>query len=228
VDVEILTQGGFHTALVQLAPDTTVVSEGGAMFRASANVDIDVKVRTKGGGLLSGLKRMVGGESFFLSTYRTQDGRAGEVGLAPTLSGEIRKVELDGGGRWLCAGGSFLACDGDLALDTRFQGLRGLFSGESLFFVEVGGRGTLLVNAYGRVSELVVEDELVVDTGHVVAFEESLSYQLTKMGRSWIQSYLSGEGFVLRFRGTGRLLVQSHNPRSYGARLGRLLPPRRG
>lgn len=227
MEVQFTSGGEFQTALVQLTPGETVVSDAGAMYRASGNVDVDVAVRSRGGGILSGLKRAMGGDSFFLSTYRTTDGQAGEVGLAPTLPGDIRSVEV-GGATWLCAGGSFLACDGDLRMDTRFQGMKGFFSGENLFFVEVAGEGTVLVNAYGRISEIEVTDELVVDTGHVVAFENTLDYELTKMGSSWIQSYLAGEGFVLRFRGRGRLLVQSHNPKEFGSRLGKRLPPRRG
>lgn len=224
--VDFTSSGEFQTALVHVQPGQTVVSDSGAMYRSSPNIDFDVSVRSRGGGILSGLKRAMGGDSFFLSTYKTQDQHAGEVGLAPVLPGDIRHVDVDGS-TWVCAGGSFLACDGSLDMDTRFQGLKGLFSGESLFFVEVAGQGGLLVNAYGRISEVEVTDELVVDTGHVVAFESSLSYELTKMGSSWVQSFLAGEGFVLRFRGSGRLLVQSHNPKEFGSRLGKHLPPRK-
>jgi uncharacterized protein (AIM24 family) len=113
-------------------------------------------------------------------------------------------------------------------LTPRFQGMKGMFSGENLFFMEVSGAGPLLVGAYGSIREVPVDGELVVDTGHVVAFESSLSYTLSKTGGSWLTSYLAGEGFVLRFKGQGRLLVQSHNPREFGAMLGRRLPPRRG
>jgi len=227
MDIDIVSGGAFHSALVRLEPGETFVSDAGAMFRSSTNMDIDVSVRSRGGGILKGLGRMLGGDSFFLSTYKTLDGSSGEVGIAPTLQGEVRVVELDGGTPWLCAGGSFLGCGGDIEMDTKFQGLKGIFSGESLFFVQAKGHGPLVVNAYGRISEVEVTDELVVDTGHVVAFEESLQYSLTKMGSSWLHSYLAGEGFVLHFRGQGRLLVQSHNPKETGSRLGKRLPPRR-
>lgn len=225
--VEVLQHGAFHSALVRLAPGETFVSDSGAMFRASTNVDIDVSVRQRGGGLLAGLKRMVGGDSFFLSTYSLTGGSQGEVGLAPTLQGQIFRIRSDGGTPWMCTGGSFLGCDGTLTMDTRFQGLKGIFSGENLFFVHLSGVGEILVNAYGRISEVAVDGELVVDTGHVVAFEESLGYRLTKAGGSWLTSFLAGEGFVLHFTGKGRLLVQSHNPKEFGSLLGKHLPPRR-
>lgn len=228
--IDVLANGAFGSALVQLGPDEAFLSESGAMFRASSNVDIDVSTRPRGGkgGLLAGVKRLLGGEHFFFSTYRTRDGRPGEVGLSPTLGGEVRVVELDGSKAWVCAGGSYMGSHPDVALDIQFQGLRGLFSGESLFFMQASGRGPLLVNAYGRITEVLVDGELIVDTGHVVAFEETLSYSLSKAGGSWLTSFLSGEGIVLRFSGRGKLLVQSHNPKEFGTRLGRLLPPRQG
>ena len=225
--VEILGEGAFSSALVRLAPGEAFVSESGAMVRASANVDVDVTTRSRGkGGILAGVKRLLAGESFFLSTYRVTDGRAGEVGLAPVLQGEVRQLALDGSAAWLCAGASYVGSDAGLELDTQFQGLKGLFSGEGLFFLRVNGAGTLLVSAFGALEELPVDGELVVDGGHVVAFEESLTYSLGKAGGSWLQSFLGGEGVVLRFRGRGRLLVQSHNRGEFGSTLGGRLPPR--
>jgi uncharacterized protein (TIGR00266 family) len=230
MNVEILPNGAFYSALVHLEAGDRFQSDSGAMFRASSNVDIDVTTRPKGkgAGLLGGLKRLVAGDSFFLSTYSTTDGGPGEVGLAPTLQGQVRLVDVVPGTGWMCAGGSYLGSDANLALDLQFQGLKGLVSGERLFFVKVEGQGDLLVNAYGGITEVEVDGELIVDTGHVVAFEETLAYKLTKASNSWVQSYLAGEGFVLHFRGQGKLLVQSHNPKEFGSRLGKHLPPRQG
>jgi len=230
MEIEILPNGAFHSALVHLDPGDRFQSDSGAMFRASSNIDIDVTTRPKGGsaGILGGLKRLVSGDSFFLSTYSTKDGARGEVGLAATLQGHLQRIEVREGIGWTCAGGSYLGSDAHLSTDLQFQGLKGMFSGENLFFVKVEGQGDLLVNAYGRITEVEVEGELVVDTGHVVAFEDTLDYTLTKASNSWMQSFLAGEGFVLHFRGRGKLLVQSHNPKEFGGLLGRLLPPRQG
>ena len=119
-----------------------------------------------------------------------------------------------------------LGCGPELAIDTQFQGLRGLLSGESMFFLKVEGTGPLLVNAFGRISEFQVEGELIVDTGHLVAFEQGLEYSISKAGGGWVRSFLAGEGLVMHFRGEGKVLVQSHNPKEFGQSLGRLLPPR--
>jgi uncharacterized protein (TIGR00266 family) len=228
MEIEVLGQGAFESALVHLQAGERFVSESGALYRASPNIDIDVTTASGGsGGILSGMKRWLAREHFFFSTYRTHDGRPGQVGLAPTHQGEVFVVDVDSSTRWLCAGGSYLGSSSDLRVETRFQGLRGFFTGESLLFVEVSGTGKLLVSAFGRLVESEVQDGLTIDTGHLVAFESTLQYSITKASNSWIQSWLAGEGFVMRFTGSGRVLTQSHNPREFGSRLGRLLPPRK-
>ena len=229
MDVQIENAGAFGSVLVKLDPGESFVSESGALFRSSSNIDVDVTTKSRGqGGMLGGLKRLVSGENFFYSTYTLTDGRPGEVGLAPTLQGEVHEIRLDGSQSVVCAGGSYLASDSEIALDTAYQGLtRGLLSGESLFFIQARGTGSLVVNAYGRITPVDVDGELVVDTGHLVAFEETLAYRMTKTNAGWIKSFLSGEGLVMHFEGRGRIWVQSHNPKEFGTRLGRRLPPRR-
>ncbi len=227
MEIEILSSGAFRSALVHLQPGETFHSEAGAMYRASANVDIDVTTRSKGkGGILRGVKRMLGGESFFFSTYSTRDGSPGEVGLSPTLPGEVHQIELDGGSEWITAGGSYLGSGGEIELDTQFQGLKGFFTGESVFFMLVRGHGTLLVSSFGRVHMVEVDGELTVDTSHLVCYEASLHYKVGKIAGSWTQSFLSGEGLAIHFSGRGRVYLQSHAPSEFGKTLGPLLPER--
>ncbi len=228
MNIEILSKGAFESALVHLDPGEQFVSESGAMYRASANVDVDVTTRSRGaGGFLGGVRRLLGGDTFFLSTYQTADGRGGEVGLAPTLQGEVVVIDVDPSTPWNCAGGSYLGSSAGVKIDTQFQGMKGFVTGESLFFIEASGSGQLLANAFGRIVAVEVDDSLTVDTGHLVAFEKSLQYTITKAGGSWVQSWLAGEGIVMNFTGQGRILTQSHNPKEFGRGLGPLLPLRK-
>ncbi len=228
MDIEVADKGAFSWALVRMRPGEQFVSESGAMFRASSNIDIDVTTRSRSsGGLISGIKRMLASESFFFSTYTCSDRDDGEVGLAPTLQGEIARIDCDGTSRWICTGGSYLGSTEGLNIDTDFQGLRGMFSGESLSFLQIDGAGQLLVNAFGKINEVDVDGSLTIDTGHVVAFQDSLEYKLGKAGGSWVQSFFAGEGVVLDFTGHGKIYVQSHNPGEFGKSLGPMLPARK-
>ena len=233
MNVKIDTEGAFGSALIILEPGEKFVSEAGAMYRASANMDIDVESRRKKdegmwGAFKSGIKAMFAGESFFLSSYTPNDGQSGEVGLAPTHQGEVRSVKV-GSDVWICSGGSYLGSSGGITLDTQYQGLtKGMFSKEGLVFVKASGQGDLLVNGFGRISSVDVSGGITIDNGHLIAFTEGLEYTISKAGSGWISSMMSGEGLVMNFRGQGKVLVQSHDPSRLGGVLGPLLPPREG
>ena len=149
------------------------MSESGAMYRASANVDIDVTTRSRGGGgggLLAGANRLLARENFFFSTYRTTDGSRGEVGMADA-SGADPPGRGRSGRRLVLFRRELPRQHQGLAVDTEFQGFKGLLSGESLFFLRVSGTGQLLVSSFGRIVQMEVEEPTTVDTGHLVAFE---------------------------------------------------------
>jgi uncharacterized protein (TIGR00266 family) len=112
-------------------------------------------------------------------------------------------------------------------VDATFQGLgKALFSGESAFWVKCTGHGDLFLNSFGAIYEVQIEDTHIVDSGHIVAFEETLQFSVSKLGDSWLDTFLSGEGLVCHFRGQGKLYCQSHSPLSFGQELGPMLTPR--
>ena len=125
MDIQIADRGAFSSALVKLDPGEKFVSESGAMFRASSNIDIDVTTKSRGkGGIMGGLKRLLAGEKFFFSTYTCEGAEPGEVGLAAGLQGEIKVIELDGSAKWICTGGSYLGSTTELQIDTlRLNGM---------------------------------------------------------------------------------------------------------
>ena len=138
VEIAILDTGAFAHAELTLSGHERFVSESGALFHMSANVDVDVTTRSRGrGGVLAGLGRLLGGDSFFLSSYTLTDGAAGTIGLAPILPGDVARLEVDPDRGWITMGGSFLGAGAEVALETRFQGLRGMLSGEGLFLEAV-------------------------------------------------------------------------------------------
>ena len=103
---------------------------------------------------------------------------------------------------------------------------KALFSGENVFWLKCSGRGDLLLNSFGAVYSVDIRDRYVVDSGHIVAFEDTLQFSVGRLGDSWLQTLLSGEGFVCHFAGQGRLYCQTHSPKSFGQTLGPMLKPR--
>ena len=188
---------------IALAAGESVWCEGGSMSRMSSHLEL--KTRLVGGLVKSVIRRLVGGESLLISEYTAP--RMAFVALTPSCPGSVLHRPMDGGSFYLTAG-SFLACSPGMQLETRFGGLRAFFSGEGGFLLEVSGQGDLFFSSYGGVVEREIDGELVVDTGHVVAWEPSLSYTIGGMG-GLKQTLFSGEGLVMRFRGRGRIYLQT-------------------
>ncbi len=225
MEIEIVHRPGNSAAHVRLAGGETCVAEGGAMIAMSGDMGIQTTTHKKGkGSLLKGLKRMLSGESFFLNHF-TAGHNGGEVFLAATLPGDMMQYPLRGE-NLIVQGGSFVACEPTVEIDLGWQGFKAVLSKESLFWVHLKGTGKVVVNSFGMIYEVPVDGEYIVDTGHIVAFNETLNFSLSKAGKSWWSSILGGEGLVCRFQGRGSVWCQSHHPGSFGRALGPKLKPR--
>lgn len=227
MEFEIQYRPAHSLATVHLDAGESVRAEASAMISMTRNIEVQTTgpVGKKAGGLLKGLKRAVlGGETFFTNTF-TAVGAPGHVSLAPSLCGDMVVHPLAREDLFI-QGSSYVAAPDSVSIDTRWQGFKGFLSGETLFFLHASGQGPVLMNAFGAIQPIDLDGELIVDTGHLVAFTEGIQYEITKASRGWIASYLSGEGLVLRVWGHGRLYVQTRNPSEYGATVGKKLPPR--
>jgi len=225
MQVEIFKRPGSAAAKLKLASNEVATAEAGKMI-AMGGVSIETTTHKKGaGGIGKALKRLLTGESFFMNHY-TGLSQGGEVWVAPTLNGDCYVHELNGDECLIVQSGSYLASDHDVDLDMSFQGFGSLFSGESIFWIKVSGRGKVVLSSFGCIYAVPVNGEYIVDTGHIVAFQDSLKFKISKAGGSWFHSFLGGEGLVCRFQGQGTVWCQSHNPSGFGHVLGPLLRPK--
>lgn len=226
MDIELMHRPGNTAARVRLAQGEVCTSESGAMIAMSGNMGITTTTHKKGsGGLLKALKRMVAGESLFLNHFEPQGG-AGEVWLGSTLAGDMMVYELEDE-NLIVQGGSFVACEEAVNIDLGWQGFKSLLSGESVFWLHLKGRGKVVLSSFGAIYPVEVDGEYIVDSGHIVAFNETLDFSITKAGTSWLHSFLGGEGLVCKFKGKGTVWCQSHNPSSFGWALAPGLKPRK-
>jgi len=225
---EILSRPAAAVARLNLDDGESVTCEVGAMIAMSTDFEVETTSRKKGGGgggIVKGLKRMLAGESLFLNHF-TATNHDQTLIIGPRMLGDIIHIPLRQGSM-VVQGGSWLASDTGIEIDATWQGFgKALFSGEGMFWLKCSGEGDLFLSSFGAIYEVDVDGEHVVDTGHIVAFEDTLQFKIQKAGQSLIGSFLGGEGLVCRFRGQGRLLCQSHNPPSFGKALGPRLKPR--
>jgi uncharacterized protein (TIGR00266 family) len=211
VRYEIRYQPSYSLAVITLDAGERFRAEAGAMVSMSESIQIETKT---GGGLSSVLKRTVlGGESLFVNDMVATQNNS-ELTLAPALPGDVAAVEIQPGKDLLVQSGSYMASTPSIAVDTKFGGGRSFFSAEGLFLLKLTGPGLTLLSSYGAIvaMDLAAGQSYIVDTGHMVAFDSTLGYEVRKAGGNWKTTLLGGEGFVVRLTGPGRFWFQTRSP----------------
>ena len=208
---EVLYGPAYALGVISLDAGEQIQAETGAMVSMSDTIKIETGMK---GGLMSGLKRSVlGGESFFINTFTAE--QAGQLTVAPALPGDILALEVAGKTLFVQSG-SFLCATPGVTLDTKWGGGKTFFSREGLFLLKCTGNGTVFLSSYGAIHlvELAQGQKYVVDTGHMVAFDESVQYEVGRAG-GWKSTLLGGEGLVCNLTGPGRFYLQTRSPDSF-------------
>ncbi len=212
-------QPDFAFLTVQIPAGKMLKVEASAMATMSTNVSMKTKMR-------GGLSRFLTGESIFINEFTAQGG-PGEMSIAPGPPGDMGHLYLDGQVVFL-QNSAFVASGPDVVVESKWQGLvKGFFSGESLFLIRCSGQGDLWFNTFGAMFAVDVAGTYVVDTGYIVAFTEGLEYDVTRVG-GLKSLFLSGEGLVCRFRGQGRVWVQTRQLPAFRAWINPFRPARKG
>jgi uncharacterized protein (TIGR00266 family) len=218
MQVEIQYRPSYALAAVSLDPNESIQAEAGAMVSMSPGMAI---VTEATGGLVGALKRSIlGGESFFLNTYRAPE-QGGRIALAPVLPGDMAVLELSDE-MLMVQSGSYVGSSQGVDIDTKWSGAGTFFAREGLIMLQCSGSGTLVVSSYGAIDEmeLAAGESHIIDTGHLVAFTEGMGFKVRSIG-GMKSTLFSGEGLVVDLTGPGRVLMQT---RSDDAFLSWLIP----
>ena len=207
---EIKSSPDFAMIDCTLDKGDSIVAESGAMV--SMSVGISMKTEARGGILAAAKRKLLGGESLFQNTFTAEaDGQ--QVMLAPGSPGDIIAFDLEPGKSLMIQSSAYVAATPDVTLDTKWGGAKGFFSGVGMFLLKATGPGTVFVASYGAIYPKKCESEYIVDTDHIVAFQDSVTYSISKVGG--IKSlFFGGEGLVARFNGTGMIYAQTRSPSS--------------
>ena len=220
----------FTLMTASLSPGEQIKVEPGAMVAQSNGMEM--KTGMGGGGGLGGfmksmVKSALGGESFFVNTY-TAGPSGGWISMAPSAPGDIKTFALSPGESFYMQGGAFMASEVNVEVSTKFQGAKSLFSREGAFFLRAEAAdvpGKVFYCSYGAIKEIEVTPDkpIKIDNGHVVAFTEGLSYNISRV--KGLGSFMfGGEGFTLDFQGSGKVWIQTRNMSSLATQLMPFLP----
>jgi uncharacterized protein (TIGR00266 family) len=196
---------------VVLAPGDQVYADPGTMVYMSHGVTINTGT---GRGVLSGIKRMIVGESFFVSRFQYDGHDYGRVAFSAPFPGKIMPIDLSlHDGEYICQKNAFLCASIDVGIGIAFTKKlgAGFFGGEGFILQRLSGHGTAFVHAGGAIVEhqLAAGEHLNVETGCLVGFSRQVTYDIKFVG-GFTNALFGGEGlFFAHLVGPGSVLVQS-------------------
>jgi uncharacterized protein (TIGR00266 family) len=196
---------------IELDPGETVRAEAGAMLYMEPGIEMETST---GGGFLKGIKRAFAGESFFITSFTQRgEGKACAAFAAP-YPGKIIPLDLGAlGGSFLCQKDAYLCSAKGIEISIAFTKKlgAGLFGGEGFILQRLQGDGLAFVHAGGTVFEkdLVAGETIRVDTGCLVALQETVEYDIQFIG-GFKNALFGGEGiFLAKLTGPGRVYLQT-------------------
>jgi len=206
-----VTKGNLPMANIELQPSEKIYADAGAMVYMTGNTVMQAKAR---GGALKSLGRMLMQENVFLTEFTTTGG-TGVVAVAGSVPGSIISKEISPQRTVLAQKSAFLAADDAVVMSLAFQQKlsAGLFGGEGFILQKFTGQGTVLLAACGELVEMNLQpgQNVRVDTGCVVCWDETVRFEITKAGGIKTM-LLGGEGlFLASLTGPGNVVLQSMN-----------------
>ncbi len=196
---------------IELDPNEGVRAEAGTMTYMEDGIQMQTGT---GGGIFKGLQRAITGESFFITTFLNTGSSKQRAAFAAPYPGKIIPLELDDfGGTVICQKDSFLCAAQGIEIEVAFTKRlgAGIFGGEGFILQRLKGSGLTFVHAGGTVidKDLAAGESLRVDTGCLVAFSESVDYDIKFVG-GFTNALFGGEGlFLASLTGPGKVYLQS-------------------
>jgi len=198
---------------IRLKPGQELYAEAGKMLYKQPQVEWETRMtgETLGDKIWGAIKRKAMGESLFLTYFHSLVD--GEIGFAGSYPGRIQSFDLSAGQSVIVQRDSFLVAQASVQLNIaliRRLGA-GFFGGEGFILEKLTGPGTVFIHAGGDFVEFTLErgESLQIDTGSIVAFDESVNYDIQFVG-SIKTAIFGGEGlFLATLTGPGRVIVQS-------------------
>ena len=205
---------------IELDPHETVVAEAGAMNYMDSDIRFEAKMgdgsQTESGffgKVLSAGKRMLTGESLFMTHFTNEGIGKKRVAFAAPYPGKIIPLELDQlGNEMICQKDAFLCAAHGTEVSIAFtQKLgAGFFGGEGFILQRLRGNGKAFIHVGGTVVKRELNNEtIIVDPGCIAAFSSGLDYSIERSG-DLKSMFFGGEGlFFATIRGTGTVYLQS-------------------
>lgn len=213
MNVNLTCEPSYTLAYCYLDYGESMLVERDGMALMSAGIDVGVGIGP-GGMAKAAMRKAFGGENFFMGRY-TATVHGAWVAVAPPYPGDMMVIDVEthGTGMRLESGALVAAAQG-VDVNVKYAGLSSIALREGATMLHVGGEGKVIVSSYGGIQRFDLRDgeQLIVDTGHLVGFDDTVSLQVTPLG-GVTTSAMTGEGLVGVLTGPGTVLAQTRAER---------------
>ncbi len=199
-----------QAVIITLDPGEAVQAEAGAMMFMEDEITMDTGT---GGGVMKGIKRVLSGESFFITTFVNQSKKKKNLAFSAPFPGKILALNLKEIGTLLCQRDAYLCSAYGIDISVAFTKRlgAGFFGGEGFILQKLTGDGLAFIHAGGTLLKKTLKngERIRVDTGCIVAFEECVDYDIEFVG-GLKTAFFGGEGlFFAALSGPGTIYMQT-------------------
>ncbi len=188
-----------------------VLAEPESLLAMNTSIEITAKIGAQTKRKWWGaLRNLAAGESMFAAIFRAKrDGAF--LSLAPRYPGNVLHLPTNDQQGYFLTQGSYLASANGVMIDFKYAGMQGMLAKKGLFLMRTSGSGDLFCSSFGAIvhQELSAGENFVVDNRFVIAFSDTVTFQLVKASKDVVGSYFSGGGLVNRYTGPGVVIYQT-------------------
>ena len=216
--------GNLPVVVCELSAGESMITESGSMSWMSPNMKMET---ISGGGMKKMFGRLMSGDSMFQNRY-TAEGADGTIAFASSFPGAIKALDIRDGHSMIVQKSAFLASEEGVELSMHFQKKlgKGMFGGEGFILQDITGKGMVFLEIDGDkvIKELAPGEVIKVDTGNVVGFEKTITYEIETV-KGLKNIFLGGEGlFLTRLVGPGKVILQTQNFNDFAGKIAGMIP----
>jgi len=188
-----------------------VLAEPESLLAMHTSIEITAKIGAQTTRKWWGaFRNLAAGESMFVAIFRAKrDGAF--LSLAPRYPGNVLHLATTDQQSYYLTTGSYLASANGVSIDFKYAGMQGMLAKKGLYLMKTVGAGDIFCSSFGAIvhQHLSEGENFVVDNRFVIAFSETVTYQLVKASKDVVGSYFSGGGLVNRYTGPGVVIYQT-------------------
>lgn len=220
MQVKLTNSPQMAIAHITLEPDEELFAQNGSLVTMTAGMNVRSLMRRSSEGGKHNSNKRFQAKTLFLNNYHSgEDG--GEVYLAPALIGNLGYYQLNSH-KLIIRQSAYLASSGKIEI---FMGYRSPLKNETNTWLSLVGKGDVIMSGFGGIYDIKVDGKYTINCDHLIAFENTLKFQAVNNQPSWQKLLFPNQEILYEFRGTGRILCQTHRPFAFAQKIGQQLKP---